>query len=119
MIARLNVSCHIEGNYGLFYPILVILMALRSSSRNSNKLKEQLQSHKERRSGSFSSTNGEAKECPSAGLRLLLDPRFSTSTAVPVLTASSIGVPVLTAAAPSTAILVMAIDALGANLPDV
>jgi hypothetical protein len=60
--------------------------------------------------------NGEAKECPSTGLRLLSDPRFSSSTAVPVLTAPSRVVPV-TAAAPSTVVPVLTAPSRGVPVP--
>jgi fermentation-respiration switch protein FrsA (DUF1100 family) len=100
----------------LSYPILVILMALRSSGGNGNELKDQFWSHKEKISGwLIQFENCEAKECPYAGVRLFS--KFSPSTAVPVLTAPSRGVPLLISAAPSSSVSVLTAAAPSTAVP--
>jgi hypothetical protein len=106
MVVPLNDGCRVEGNYGPFEP--------NSCNPNGTQVKRQkwqqiegmiVESWGEKK-WLIKFKNVEAKECLSTGLRLLSDPRFSSSTAVPVLTAPSRGVPVLvvTAAAPSIAV---------------
>jgi len=100
MVVPLNDGCRVEGNYGPFEP--------NSCNPNGTQVKRQkwqqiegmiVESWGEKK-WLIKFKNVEAKECLSTGLRLLSDPRFSSSTAVPVLTA----------AAPSTADPLMAMD---------
>jgi hypothetical protein len=84
MVMRLNVGCHVEGNYGLFEP--------NTCNPNGTQVKwwkrQQIEGTNVESRGEkkwlIQFDNGEAKECPSTGLRLLSDPRFSSFTAVPV-----------------------------------
>ncbi len=76
MVAHLNVGCHVEGNYGAFLPPECNPDGTQVKRRKRQRLEGTIVESKGEKRWLVRFDNGDEKECPSTGLKLLLDPRY-------------------------------------------
>jgi len=76
MVAHLNVGCHVEGNYGAFLPPECNPDGTQMKRRKRQRLEGTIVESKGEKRWLVRFDNGDEKECPSTGLKLLLDPRY-------------------------------------------
>ena len=76
MVAHLNVGCRVEGNYGAFLPPECNPDGTQMKRRKRQRLEGTIVESKGEKRWLVRFDNGDEKECPSTGLKLLLDPRY-------------------------------------------
>jgi hypothetical protein len=81
MVANLNVGCRVEGNYGPFVPNVCNPDGSQVKRRRRERLQGTIVESRGEKRWLIRFDNGEEKECPSLGLKLLHDPRYGRTMA--------------------------------------